>query len=218
MKNKKLVLFGATGGLGKKLLPFLEKNYDVIPLGSNDCNIVSAGECKKLFSSNEVDIVVNLAGLSIDRFIHKLCDKDHWDMYNQLDVNIQGTLNVLSTALPGMRERGFGRIILASSVLVSKPVMGAGIYTASKAFIESITKTCSIENASKGITCNSIQLGYFNGGLTHTIDAEIKESIRQTIPSKEWGAIEDLYSFIDTIINNPYITGQTLKINGGIAF
>ena len=127
-------------------------------------------------------------------------------------------VNLLSACLPKMRERGFGRIIMVSSVLASKPVVGTGVYSATKAFIDNLTKTVALENVNKGITCNSIQLGYFDAGMAHRIPKNIQEKIKQKIPLKRFGTIKELYSTIQYLINTEYVTGTSLKINGGIEF
>ena len=116
------------------------------------------------FKDNDVDIVINLAAKNVDSFIHKY-DTD--SVLDQLDVNVLGSLNILSSCLPYLRKKKFGRIILASSILASKPEFGTSVYAASKSFCESLVRSCALENSSLGITCNAMQLGYFDAGLTH---------------------------------------------------
>ena len=76
----------------------------------------------------------------------------------------------------------------------------------------------SIENMNKGITCNSIQLGYFDGGMTYAIPEKIIEKVKDNIPLKRFGNISELHNTVNYIINTPYITGTSIKINGGLAF
>ena len=116
-----------------------------------------------------------------------------------------------------MREQKFGRIILTSSVLAERPLAGIGVYSACKAFSDTIVKAVAIENAKYGITCNSMQLGYFNGGLVDHIPKPLKHTILEFIPMKRWLMIEEIENTIMYIMNNPYLTGTTIRINGGLA-
>jgi NAD(P)-dependent dehydrogenase (short-subunit alcohol dehydrogenase family) len=115
-----------------------------------------------------------------------------------------------------MRKKGYGRIIIASSVTVDKNVMGTGIYAASKAFMENLVKTISIENASNGITANCIQLGYMDGGLTYTLSPEFIENMIKTVPSKRLGKPAEIAETIKYLIETEFINGATIKLTGGL--
>lgn len=214
---KKVIIFGATGGLGceisKKLI-----DYEVISLGSSDLDITNYKEVCKFFKTNSFDIVINFAGVNFDKFAHKLTPNDTEIINKQIDVNIKGTINIVSSCLPAMRENNFGRIILISSVLAEKPVVSTSIYSGCKGFLDSFAKTIGLENANKNISCNTIQLGYFDGGMTYKIPEQIRNTILETIPSKRWGSIDELENTIRYFINTSYINGINLKINGGIDF
>ena len=115
-----------------------------------------------------------------------------------------------------MRKNNYGRIILISSVLSSMAVPGTGVYSATKAFADSLVKTATVENLSKGITCNSIQLGYFDAGMAHEIPDKILDHVINKIPLKRLGNMQELFQTIDYLINTEYISGTSIKINGGI--
>ena len=136
---KKVIIFGATGGLGceisKKLI-----DYEVISLGSSDLDITNYKEVCKFFKTNSFDIVINFAGVNFDKFAHKLTPNDTEIINKQIDVNIKGTINIVSSCLPSMRENNFGRIILISSVLAEKPVVSTSIYSGCKGFLDSFVK------------------------------------------------------------------------------
>ena len=133
-----------------------------------------------------------------------------------ININVKGNLNLLSACLPGMRKQKNGRIIFLSSVLSTMPVAGTSVYSASKAFIDNLVKTVTLENLSKGITCNSIQLGYFDAGMAHRIPEKIINNIVDDIPLKRLGKMEELYNTIEYLINTEYVSGTSIKINGGI--
>jgi NAD(P)-dependent dehydrogenase (short-subunit alcohol dehydrogenase family) len=114
-----------------------------------------------------------------------------------------------------MREKKFGRVIYISSVLSKNPIRGTGIYSASKAFCDNLIKTYSLENSKYGITANSIQLGYFDGGLTEKVPTEILDGVLKSIPLKRLGDVSEMSKLIKTIIDVEYINGTNLSITGG---
>ena len=210
---KTIALFGATGGLGSQLLPLLQKKYNVIAISSLDVNVTNYDEVKTLFDANKIDIVINLSGYNSDAFAHKI---NNAQLDKQIDINIKGTVNIVSNCLSFMREQQFGRIILVSSVLADHPVISTSIYSGCKGFVDSFTKTVALENANKNINCNSLQLGYFDGGLTYKIPETFRDTIKNNIPAKRWGMIDELHNTIDYLIETGYITGQNINISGGI--
>jgi len=215
---KKVVIFGGSGGLGSKVVELLKDIYDVISLGSKDVDVSDYSAVELFFKNNQPDIVVNLTGVNFDVFVHKINQSNLNNVDKQIDINIKGTINIISNCLKYMRENEFGRIITISSVLAEKPVISTSVYSGCKGFIDSFVKTVALENASKNISCNSIQLGYFDGGLTYKIPETLREQILNTIPAKRWGSIQELTNLIEFLINTPYVTGTNIKINGGIDF
>jgi NAD(P)-dependent dehydrogenase (short-subunit alcohol dehydrogenase family) len=213
---KTIALFGSTGGLGSQLLPLLDDKYKVIGVCSSDVNVTNISQVKTFFETNKVDVVINLTGFNFDMFAHKINENSLEHVNKQIDVNIKGTINIVSNCLPYMREQQFGRIILVSSVLADHPVVSTSIYSGCKGFVDSFTKTVALENANKNINCNSLQLGYFDGGLTYKIPENFRDGIRNNIPAKRWGEIQELYNTIEYLIETGYITGQNLNVSGGI--
>jgi len=212
----KIVVFGGTGGLGSKLSALLKEKYEVISLGSEDVDVKNYTEVENFFDINKVDVVINASGINYDGFIHRYDETNQHKIDEQIDVNIKGNLNILSNCLKYMRNNKFGRVILFSSVLSNSPVVGTGVYSGCKGFIDTLVKSVSVENLSKGITCNSLQIGYFDGGLTHRIPEKFREILLDSIPMKRWGKIDELCNVIDMLINTEYITGTNIKINGGL--
>ena len=217
MKNKMLIL-GGTGGLGKQLTKKLSHNYEVTSLGSKDLDVTDFRKLELYFHVNVYDVILNLSGYNHDSFLHKYDDDLMHEAKLQLDVNTLGNVNLLAACLPKMREKGYGRIILPSSVFSTKPVLGTAVYSASKSFVDSLVKTCALENASKGITCNAIQMGYFDGGMAHRLPENFQSIIKGKIPMSRFGSIQELHNTIEYLINTEYVTGTSLKINGGLEF
>lgn len=213
---KKLIVFGGTGGLGQKLIPFLEKKYYVTPVGSKDVDITSFSEVQKYFSENEFDVVLNMSGSKYDVFLSKIKDSDQEDINKMIDVNIKGNINIVSSCLPKMIEKKYGRIISISSVFSELNVPKNSIYCASKAFVDRFISNANKENVKFGITCNTIQLGYWDGGMCYRVDEKYQEMAKEKIGLKRWGKIEELYNTIDYIIENEYVSGTNLRIDGGL--
>lgn len=218
LKLKKIALIGGSGGIGSKLASLLSSKYYTFNMSSKDLNLTDIYNLNSFFLNNDIDIVINLAGYNFDCFLHKYNETNYQEIDKQLNVVVKGSINLLNACLPSMRDRGFGRIIMASSILVSQPTVGTAVYTASKAFVESLVQTSAIENSSKGITINAIQLGYFDAGLTHKIPENIRKNILSSIPSKRWGSVVELKNVIEMIITTEYLNGTSIKINGGKAF
>ena len=215
---KVVAVFGGSGGLGSQLISRLEKDgHIVIGLSSKDVDITKFDQVKAFMTKSTPDIVINLAGANADGFLHKLSHNHNMEVAQKvMEINTIGVVNVVAAALPHMREKLYGRIILTSSVLTKKPVVGTGIYGSAKAFIKGLVKTCGLENASKNVTCNALQLGYFDGGLTHKIPDRAKEMIKNSIPAGRWGTIDELHNTIKFLIDTPYCNGTSLEVDGGI--
>lgn len=213
---KTLALFGGTGGLGSQVQPYLRNDYTIISVGSKDVDVTDYQAVKRFFDDNDIDIVLNLSGYNYDCFMHKYSESNAHEVGKQLNINILGTINVVSCCLSKMREKQFGRIILTSSILADHPVISTAVYAGCKGFVDSMAKTVAIENAVKNVTCNSLQLGYFDGGLTYKIPESFRETVKNNIPAKRWGTIEELANTIKYLIETGYMTGQNINISGGI--
>jgi len=213
---KKVLIVGGSGGLGNKVSKSMLDGYELTVVGSKDLDIRSINECENFLKDKNFDVVINFAGVNYDTFIHKIDSENIGDIQNLLDVNIKGTINLVSTVLKEMRKNRYGRIILISSILSDKNVAGTGVYSGCKSFIDKFVKNVSLENIKYGITANTIQLGYFDGGMTYRIPDQYLEGIKKTIGLQRFGKIEELVKTIEFLIHNEYVTGVNLKMDGGL--
>ena len=227
-----VVIVGASKGLGRYLFEaFKNENIDVIGTFNSTIegfdvdknkyykvDILDYEAVKKWVNSikehlNSI-ILINCAGVSKSCFAHKVEIQD-WQYV--VKVNLFGTFNVIREILPIMREQNFGRIINISSVVAKYPTPGVSAYAASKAAIWGLTKTLAIENASKGITINAINLGYTEIGMgINDLTNEFKHSIKSKIPMKRFAEPNEVYKTIKYLIETPYVTGTSIDVNGGI--
>ena len=210
----KIMITGGSGGLGKLLTPLLEEEeHEVLSLSSRDLDISDSVWVAYKILEEEPEVLINMATMSVDSLLSKV---DVEDSARQLAVNTNGGLNLIRSFAATCKELEIpGRYIYISSILSDRPVPGAGVYSACKAFNDSLVKTAALENARYGITFNSIQLGFFGAGLCERLHKKVKETAYESIPLKRWGRIEELKNLIDYFIKTEYATGTVVKLTGG---
>lgn len=213
---KTIVVFGGTGGLGIKLIPLLHTKYNVISLSSSEVDITNLSSVKNFFETNSVDIVLNMSGKKYDTFLSKISNSDVNEIDKMLDVNIKGNINILASCLPQLISKRYGRVIGISSVFSELNVSKNSIYCASKAFMDRLYSTSNKENIKFGITCNTIQLGYWDGGMAYRVDEKYIEMAKDKVGLKRFGRIKELYNTINYIVDNEYICGTQIRIDGGL--
>ena len=157
--------------------------------------------------------LINCAGINYTSFAHK-AEMDKWS--DVINVNLIGTFNVIREILPIMREEGYGRIINFSSVVAQTFVAGTSAYAASKAGLWGLIRSIAIENARKGITINNLNLGYYNIGMINEVPTEIQTSLKEMIPAGDFGDPDNIFKTIKLLIDNDYINGTSIDLNGGL--
>jgi len=162
-----------------------------------------------------VEVLVNNAGITRDAMFRKM-DKGQWDAV--LSTNLDSVFNVTHQVLPGMAERGWGRVINISSVNGVKGQFGQANYSAAKAGILGFTKAIAQEVAKKGVTVNAIAPGYVGTDMVMAIKQEVRDQIVATIPAGRLGKPEEIGDLCAFLASESagYITGSTININGGL--
>lgn len=162
-----------------------------------------------------VDVLVNNAGITRDGMFRKM-GKGDWDAV--LTTNLDSVFNVTHQVLPGMAERGWGRVINMSSVNGVKGQFGQANYSAAKAGILGFTKAIAQEVAKKGVTVNAIAPGYIGTDMVMAIKPEVREQIVSTIPVGRLGNPEEIGHLVRYLSSDlaGFMTGATLNINGGL--
>ena len=224
-----IIITGASKGIGKFLFDtYTDKGYRVLGTYNNTgafskgnsqyykVDIANYGSVSKWISDigSFLDsiVLINCAGISYNSFGHK-ADIEQWDKV--IDVNLKGTFNVIRCILPIMRQQNYGRIISLSSVVSKFPTPGVSAYAASKAGLIGLTKSLAIENASRGITVNTINLGYVNIGMgINDVPPAYQEKMRTRIPNGRFCNPEEIMNTIEYLINTEYINGSAVDING----
>jgi 3-oxoacyl-[acyl-carrier protein] reductase len=168
-------------------------------------------------SEGGIHILVNNAGIAVNALT--LGSKDA-DWRRALDVNLGGTVACTRAALRSlMRAREQGRIINITSVVGEMGSAGQGPYVAAKSGVIGLTKTWAREYSSRGVTVNAVSPGYIDTDMTaNDLPPERREAILQGIPLGRVGKPEDVAHAVAFLAgpDASYITGQVLRVNGGL--
>jgi acetoacetyl-CoA reductase len=162
-----------------------------------------------------VDVLVNNAGITRDGMFHRMTF-DQWSQV--MRTNLDSMFTCTRPVIEGMRERGFGRIILISSVNGQKGQLGQANYSAAKAGVVGFAKSLALENANKGITVNVIAPGYIATEMVQAVPEEVlKTKILPLIPVGRLGEADEVARAVVFLAhdNAGFITGSTLTANGG---
>jgi acetoacetyl-CoA reductase len=170
---------------------------------------------KAIAEHGAIDVLVNNAGITRDRMFLKMTRED-WDAV--IDTNLNSMFNVTKQVVPGMVEKGWGRIIQISSVNGEKGQAGQTNYSAAKAGMHGFTMALALELASKGITVNTVSPGYIGTEMVRAIKPEILEKIVNTIPVKRLGTPDEIGSIVTWLAgeDSGFTTGADFSCNGGL--
>jgi acetoacetyl-CoA reductase len=160
-----------------------------------------------------VDVLVNNAGITRDGLFHKMTF-EKWQAV--IKTNLDSAFTVTRPVIEGMRNRGFGRIILISSINGQKGQIGQANYSAAKAGVIGFAKALAQESASQGITVTVIAPGYIATDLVMAVPEDVRNKIISTIPVGRLGEAEEIARAVEYLAadDSGFITGSTLTING----
>lgn len=165
-----------------------------------------------------VDVLVNNAGITRDGMFHKITPQQ-WN--EVIATNLTGLFNMTHPVWPGMRERGFGRVINISSINGQRGQLGQVNYSAAKAGDLGFTKALAQEGATKNITVNAICPGYIATEMVMAVPEKVlSEKIIPQIPVGRLGEPEEIARCVVFLASDDaaFITGSTLTVNGGQLF
>jgi len=162
-----------------------------------------------------VDILVNNAGINRDGHMRK-SKKEDWDAV--IDVNLTGPFLCTRAFIPGMLQKGWGRIVNIASYVGRTGVFGTPYYAASKAGVIGLTKEVAIEMARHGVTVNALAPGYIMTDMMMGYPEEQKAKITAGIPVGYWAKPEDIAYWVGVLASPRahYMTGAVLDCNGGV--
>ncbi len=161
-----------------------------------------------------VDIVVNNAGITRDGTLLRMT-YENWDAV--IRTNLGGCFNMAKATFPGMKSRGFGRIVNIGSINGQAGQYGQVNYAAAKSGIHGFTKALAQEGARFGITVNAIAPGYIDTDMVAAVPADVLEKIVAKIPAGRLGQASEIARGVAFLVGDDagFVTGSTLSINGG---
>jgi acetoacetyl-CoA reductase len=170
---------------------------------------------KAVAEHGSIDVLVNNAGITRDRMFLKMTPED-WKAV--IDTNLNSMFNVTKQVVPGMLEKGWGRIIQISSMNGQKGQAGQTNYSAAKAGMQGFTMALALELASKGVTVNTVSPGYIGTEMVRAIKPEVLEKIVATIPIKRLGTPEEIGAIVAWLAgeDSGFTTGADFSCNGGL--
>ena len=237
-KNKKILITGATGGIGKALVQkFLALEGSVLATGTK---IEKLDSLKKEFPKINIlkfdisehskieefienvysqlvglDVLVNNAGINMDNLSLRMKDEE-WKKV--IDVNLGSTFFLCKYAIKKMLKNKYGRIVNITSIVGHTGNLGQSNYSASKSGIIGMSKSLAIEYAKKNITVNCVSPGFIQSNMTDNIIESIKSVLTSRIPMSKLGTGEDVSNTVAFLSSDAasYITGETIHVNGGM--
>ena len=239
IKNKNIIVTGATGGIGNSIIKkFYDNGANILATGtriekleelkSKYQNIktlkfdISQSDKIEEFIENatndlggSLDCIVNNAGLTKDNLAIRM-SLDEWKKV--IDINLTSTFLLSKFAIKKMLKNKSGKIVNITSVVGHTGNLGQVNYTASKAGIVAMSKSLAIEYAKKNININCISPGFIKTDMTDKIDEKFKEIIVSKIPSARLGEPEDIANAVIFLASDQsnYINGETMHVNGGM--
>ena len=237
-KNKKILITGATGGIGNELVKkFTSLEGNILATGTK---IEKLEDLKKKFPTvnilkfdisnhskieefienvssqlNGLDVLVNNAGINMDNLSLRMKDEE-WKKV--IDVNLGSTFFLCKHAIKKMLKNKYGRIVNITSIVGHTGNLGQSNYAASKSGIIGMSKSLAIEYAKKNITINCVSPGFIQSNMTDRIVESIKLVLTSRIPMAKLGTGEDVSNSVAFLSSDAasYITGETIHVNGGM--
>lgn len=220
MNRKMALLTGGSRGIGSAIHSALIKTgWNVIAPTRSDLDLASSESIKSFLASLSQPIsgLVLNAGINEPAPLSEL-SLEAWLRVQQ--VNSTASFELISGLAPAMARTGFGRIVGISSSYVDRSRLGRSAYSASKASLESLIRSTAIEYAEFGVVANCVAPGFVDTDLTHANNSpEMIEQLVANVPVGRLAKVEEIGSAVAFLMSfdNAYITGQTLRVDGGFS-
>jgi 3-oxoacyl-[acyl-carrier protein] reductase len=187
------------------------------PIGFDVADTKATAEAVQKIAKDKgrLDIVVSNAGIAIDQLLLRLKDDD---IDKQLSVNLKGAIGLARAAITPMMRARWGRLIFVSSVVGEMGNPGQTAYAATKAALLGVTKSIAKEYASRNVTVNAITPGFIETDMTAGLPEAAKEMMIKATPLARIGKPEDVAAAALYLASEEagYVTGQVLRVNGGL--
>jgi 3-oxoacyl-[acyl-carrier protein] reductase len=190
-------------------------NADVAGFDVADSKAVDTAVDEVAKRHGRIDVLVSNAGISIDGLLLRLKDED---LERLFATNVRGAIACARACSRGMMRARWGRIIFMSSVVGEMGNVGQTAYAASKAAVIGAAKSIAREYASRNLTVNVVAPGFIDTDMTSTMTPEMKEQLGKIIPLGRTGSARDVAAACTFLASEEagYLTGQVLRVNGGM--
>jgi len=170
---------------------------------------------KILVAAAPIDILVNCAGITNGPCTIDDVTVSEWNRV--VTVNLTGTFICMKSVVPGMRERGFGRIVNIASSVATRGMAGTAAYAASKAGVIGLTRAAAADLAPFGITVNAILPGYVDTAMTRALPDSVRKSRLAEIGVGRFAEPDEVAAVVNFLasVEAGYITGATIDVSGG---
>jgi acetoacetyl-CoA reductase len=217
--SRRALVTGAARGIGAAVAARLrEQGMQVVTADRDEgCDLRFDIAADPIPDLGAVDVCVSNAAITDTVAPAHRMNPDQWAL--DIDVNLTGAFRVIQSCLAGMRERGWGRVVVISSGAALAGLPGQAAYAASKAGLLGMVKTIAAENVGKGITANAVLPGLVATEKVRAMPAEVLERLTSTLPSgrmAEPGEVAALVAFLASE-EAGYISGETIGIDGGMS-
>ena len=210
---------GAAGGIGAAIAERLRADgLDVLTIDrASGCDHRIDLAADPLPDLGEIDVCVSNAAITNTLAPAHRMRPEQWDL--DIDVNLSGAFRAVQACLDGMRERGWGRIVVISSGAARSGLPGQVAYSASKAGLLGMVKTLAAENVARGITVNAVLPGMVATEKVRAMPPDVLERLEEAIPSGRMAAPEEVAALVAFLASEDagYITGDEIAIDGGAA-
>ncbi len=236
--NKKILITGATGGIGNSLVEkFVGLNGEVLATGTNseklknlknkftgiktlnfdisNHNLIEKFVEDAFKTLEGLDVVINNAGINQDNLTIRM-KEDEWNRV--INLNLTSTFHICKYSIKKMLKNRYGRVVNITSIVGHTGNLGQANYSASKAGTVAMSKSLAIEYAKKNVTINCVSPGFIKTQMTDKIDDGMKEILSSRIPMNRLGNTSDVSNTVAFLASDhaSYITGETIHVNGGM--
>ena len=191
----------------------LEAEFDAIDSSNYEAVCEAAKRVNDKYG--KIDILINNAGITNDSTLKKMTI-EQWQQV--IDINLSGSFYCIKAITPYMLEKGYGRIVNASSVVALYGNFGQTNYVATKAGLIGMTKTLARELGKKGITVNAVAPGFIETDMVAKMPENVLDGMRAKVPVGRLGQPEEIASAYLFLASEEaaYINGATLSVDGGM--
>ena len=211
------VIYAGNAEAAEAVCAFCREEYQVRaePCQCDVSDFAAAKETVKRVRADfgGIHILVNNAGITRDGLVAMMPERD-FDAV--LDTNLKGAFNMIRHCAPVFLKQREGRIVNVSSVAGLMGNAGQVNYSASKAGVVGLTKATARELAPKGITCNAVAPGFIDTDMTKALGQDAR-ALAEAIPLGRSGKAEEVAEAIAFLAQSDYITGEVLRVDGGLA-